>query len=665
MPTVTTPGRRALARRRCTTVAAASLALTLSALAGSPAARAAESSHATASPAGAQSQVTVYPPQTLGVRGFAWALDPAASTVTPISLDGDALAGTTPTRAPYAVALDAATDTAYVANYSADTVTPISLKSMRAGKPIAVGKNPDGIAISPNHATAYVACYGSGSVVPITLATGKTRKPIRGGDGPSAIALSPSGTVAYVTDLISNKLAAISLSNGHALFEVHVGSKPDAVAVTPNGELAYVANFGSSSLTPVKLTTHSAAPALNVGSAPDGVTVTPDGTTALVVDYGSGQIVPITISSEHVGRAVWIGRDPSSVAVSPDGKTAYVTDLRAGTVVPVTLAPPAVGPVGQAVLVGAGAIAVAVSPDEGSLVVADYSGNALSLVDLGVVAARPAIHLAGEPQAAALTPDGTTLWVTLWVPRTSKGEILPITVATGVVGMAIPVGDEPDAIAIDAAGTEAVVANDLSGTASLVDLSNRTVTTVSVGSHPDAVAITPSDLAFVANYSSDDVTPIDLSSGEPDTPVTVAAGPDSLLVSPSGHFVLVASRGGSLVSKLEVDSLTVRQPAGVPSPMAEALGVDDLAYVVSQSGTLSSVALHDMTVTTICPSGTAPLGLAVSTTGPEPVVFVADSGSSTTVGAIAEINVTSGKTVLSVPIGSGVDAVLLTTVGPA
>ena len=117
----------------------------------------------------------------------------------------------------------------------------------------------------------------------------------------------------------------------------------------------------------------------------------------------------------------------------------------------------------------------------------------------------------------------------------TKNEIVPITAANGAVGVPINVGSEPDAIAIDAAGTEAVVANHGSGTASLVDLTKRQVTgTVTVGLHPDAVVITPSGTALVANYGSASVTPIDLSTGTAGRPVGVPAGPDALVLSPTG-----------------------------------------------------------------------------------------------------------------------------------
>jgi YVTN family beta-propeller protein len=61
--------------------------------------------------------------------------------------------------------------TAYVVNYFANTVTPISTATGKAREAITVGSAPGAIAITLNGKTAYVAS-GSG-VTPISTATGK------------------------------------------------------------------------------------------------------------------------------------------------------------------------------------------------------------------------------------------------------------------------------------------------------------------------------------------------------------------------------------------------------------------------------------------------------------------------------------------------------------
>ena len=50
--------------------------------------------------------------------------------------------------------------TAYVANSSRNTVTPIDMATNTAGTPISVGTDPEAVAITPNGTTAYVVNNG-------------------------------------------------------------------------------------------------------------------------------------------------------------------------------------------------------------------------------------------------------------------------------------------------------------------------------------------------------------------------------------------------------------------------------------------------------------------------------------------------------------------------
>jgi DNA-binding beta-propeller fold protein YncE len=55
------------------------------------------------------------------------------------------------------------------------------------------------------------------------------------------------------------------------------------------------------------------------------------------------------------------------------------------------------------------------------------------------------VGLPGVAQGIALTPDGTTAWVTQ-----QAGSLVPVTLATGKVGSPIRLGGHPSAIVIGA-----------------------------------------------------------------------------------------------------------------------------------------------------------------------------------------------------------------------
>ena len=83
--------------------------------------------------------------------------------------------------------------TAYVADAisgpsTSGNVTLIDLTSDTAGAPIAVGKNPQAVSMSPDGTTAWVVCYGSRTLVPLSTKTHVPGPAIRLPGGPYAIA---------------------------------------------------------------------------------------------------------------------------------------------------------------------------------------------------------------------------------------------------------------------------------------------------------------------------------------------------------------------------------------------------------------------------------------------------------------------------------------------
>ncbi len=137
---------------------------------------------------------------------------------------------------------------AYVTSFSSGTVTPINLKTDRAGKPIKVsGKppaaafygNPMAIAIAPDGKTAYVANGASSTVTPINLKTDRAGKPIKisGKLGADAIAITPDGSAAYVANQPSSTVTPIDLAAGKAGKPIEIGhgwnSGFEAIAIVP------------------------------------------------------------------------------------------------------------------------------------------------------------------------------------------------------------------------------------------------------------------------------------------------------------------------------------------------------------------------------------------------------------------------------------------------
>jgi YVTN family beta-propeller protein len=262
---------------------------------------------------------------------------------------------------PDAIALNPSGTTAYVANYSSNTITPIDLKNDKAGAPIPAGLGPADIAIAPDGKTAYVTDDGSSSVLghtvtPIDLATGKAGTPIQVGQGPQGIAITPDGKTAYVADAgaivagqrgaIGHTVTPIDLATGKAGPPIAVGNGPTGVAISPDGSTVFVTNLDSGSVSPISTATNKAAAAIAVPGGPVAVVVAAG--AAWVVDTPSNiaqgdNVVPIPLASLQAGSPIPVGKGAQDIAFTPDLKTAWVSCLTADSLVPIDVASKKVG----------------------------------------------------------------------------------------------------------------------------------------------------------------------------------------------------------------------------------------------------------------------------------------------------------------------------------
>ena len=116
---------------------------------------------------------------------------------------------------------------------------------------------------------------------------------------------------------------------------------------------------------------------------------------------------------------------------------------------------------------------------------------------------------------------------------------------TGTVIATIPVGTNPDAVAVDPATRTVYVVNAGDGTVSAIDESTNKVTgtPIRVGANPDAVAVDPATrTVYVANAGDGTVSVIDESTNKvTGTPIRVGANPDAVAVDPATHTVYVTN----------------------------------------------------------------------------------------------------------------------------
>jgi DNA-binding beta-propeller fold protein YncE len=247
--------------------------------------------------------------------------------------------------------------TAYVENYpytphglfpsTPPTLTPVDLRTMRAGRPLEVAPNGWSIVyglLSPDGGVFYAVVnndYGSW-VSRLDLRTGtRTRIDVPG--GADTIALSPGGQTLYVSNYEGAivPVATATGQTGHAIPLPSGGGQnrsADQLAVTPDGRTIYVSIGGESStvVTGIDVATGRALPWTyqTVGTLGSLLLASHGRTLYLSILGGScyeyfpsGNCSVIALNPEtgrQVGEPLSLNDSPKGMAATPDGRSLFI-----------------------------------------------------------------------------------------------------------------------------------------------------------------------------------------------------------------------------------------------------------------------------------------------------------------------------------------------------
>ncbi len=221
----------------------------------------------------------------------------------------------------------------------------------------------------------------------------------------------------------------------------------------------------------------------------------------------------------------------------------------------------------------------------------------------GALGAQVSIGTEGAPFDVAITPDGSTAYVT------GYRELVAIDVATSAEGASIPMGaEEPIAVAISPDGTHAYTANGFEGTISIVDLATRTEVggPIAVGGNLGGIAVTPDGArAYVTDQSGDRVVVVDLATATVIGSIPVGEEPEGIAVTPDGSSVFVANRSSKTVSRIDTATNTVT--ATISPVPAEQIAISPDGSHAYAVGVVPGSAPTESTVT--------PIDVATATAG--------------------------------------------------
>jgi len=598
-----------------------------------------------ASPAGAQIQALAVNP----VTNKTYVTNPAANSVIVVR-GADGFQGSIPISSPDRIAVDPASDKAYVTSSSGTVVIDALRDQVVKTIPNSVGgfiavdpvidkvftfKSGDGysiiqiidgqtdeVTLTFNASTLYAAGIAVNPVTHRVYAVGTNNA--GGGvdifDGQSGynipIPLGNSAGPPAVDPVTGNTYAGgdqgvwmIDPTN-HAAFIPVPGYVP-LVAVNPTTGRVYANTFNPSALVEIKESDGSVQTVLSgnfgrvlaVHARANRIYVAPVGANGFREVDPTGTIPAISYGTTAVVTGIAVNPVTNRVIVAGNGAILMHDPPRFDDVVTVTN-PNAISPQ-----------AVAVDPVRNEILVPN-NGSTNATAIIGATNGFSTLACGDYPTAAAVNPITHKFYVANYGTFISNSTVT-ILDRTAFTTTTVGVGKAPVAVAVNPVTNKVYVANSGSGSVSVIDgATNAWLKNLSTGGQgPSAIDVDPDlNRIYVANFNSNTVAVID---GATDTRillVPVGAHPSAIAVDPIWHFLYVANSDGASVSVLASDTYTpTTVPVGV-NPTALAVNPVSHHVYVANTGSNSVTVIYNGTAVlkTIPDAGLAPIAVAVN-----------------------------------------------------
>jgi YVTN family beta-propeller protein len=255
-------------------------------------------------------------------------------------------------------------------------------------------------------------------------ATVATAQPsISVGASPVGVAFNPTGTKGWIAVNGTSKLESVNRSTGvTAIITLAACSGPMSIVFTPSSPKAYVACYNSNNVVEFSPSNPvTSAKSIPVGTHPFFIAMSPDGTKAYVPNSGgvTGTVSVIDTSTDTVTATIPVGLAPVAVAFNPTSTTAYVasgTNVAGGNVVTMIDVATSTVPVGTVALPNPIALngvpyGLAVSPNGSSLWVSRDNGKMASIVNTATNTVAKTFVLTGKPEGVTFSPDGRRVYM--------------------------------------------------------------------------------------------------------------------------------------------------------------------------------------------------------------------------------------------------------------
>ncbi len=158
----------------------------------------------------------------------------------------------------------------YNTNIGADCVTSTDLAGGGMAQ-IPVGKQPEGITISPDGKEVWVGHNGDGGVSIIDTATNKVKQRLQVGQRPIRVHFTPDGKHVLISDAATGDFMIWDAAARRKVHSIALGGTPVGILVTPDSRRAFVAQTEMNKVAVVDLAEGKVIRTIEPGEVPDGM----------------------------------------------------------------------------------------------------------------------------------------------------------------------------------------------------------------------------------------------------------------------------------------------------------------------------------------------------------------------------------------------------------
>jgi YVTN family beta-propeller protein len=314
----------------------------------------------------------------------------------------------------------------------------------------------------------------------------------------------------YVENSVGGTVTVIAVPENQVVGTIpasKIGKAPDDVEITPDGKLILVNRLGGEDVVAIDARTERLLFRIPLGGTPNHMAVSRDGRLLYVPMFENGELKIIDIAKRKVIGSVDIGLGAHATKLSPDGKRLYVGHMWNQAIMVVDLA---TGKVVKTYDFDRPVRPFEISPDEKTLYVQTSDMSGFYVVDAGSGRIRQKVEMPTSLPAGtklqfpytvdhglALTRDGKRLLAA----GALTGPVAIISVPDMTVLADIPVGREPNWIALSKDERFAYVSNRRENTISVIDMAQlREVKRIPAGDLPQRMHTAIVDRASAPGY---------------------------------------------------------------------------------------------------------------------------------------------------------------------